>query len=180
MKKPLPSLKFPIPLPSPPTIPPSHWDGRFLPYHFNAIWKTLACFTFSSRGVGIISTYFSVWLWIVTQFNTPKDEISLKVLLVIKNGFLISTWKYWIWILKNESILRIQLEKGVDYFSIQNYVWAVTFFQLEKYRLVYWINVREQPKYTLIFQQLWKLTNNGPEWCKFKMHVTGCFSIIKY
>ena len=46
--------------------------------------------------------------------------------------------------------------------------------------LVYWISVREWPKYTLTSQQSWKLTNKGPKWCNFKMHVTGCLSIIKH
>ena len=62
-------------------------------------------FTYQSRGVEIISTYFSVWLWTVTQFNTSKIEMPLKVLFVIGNGFLITTWKYWIWISKNKRIL---------------------------------------------------------------------------
>ena len=66
--------------------------------------------TFPLRGVEIISTYFSIWLWISTQFNTPKNEMSLKVLLVVGNGFLISTWKYWI--TKNDSILRTTAWKG--------------------------------------------------------------------
>ena len=103
-KKPLHSPKC--------SIPPFHWDGRFLPYPFNANWKTLACFNFLSRGVEIVSTYFSVWLWTVTLFNTPKSEMSLKVLLIIANGILISTWKCWIWISKNESILRTTAWKG--------------------------------------------------------------------
>ena len=51
MKKSVPSPKFP-------TSP--HWDGRFLPHPFNAIWKNLACFIFQSRGVEIISTSFLV------------------------------------------------------------------------------------------------------------------------
>ena len=93
--------------------PPSpFWQERFLPYPFNAIWKTLAYFTFPTRGVEIISKYFLVWLWTATQFNTPKNEMSLKVLLVIGNWFLIFTWKYRIWISKNESILRITAWKG--------------------------------------------------------------------
>ena len=99
------SPKFPIP-------PPPHWQGRFLPYPFNAIWKTLVCFTSPTRGVEIISKYFLVWLWTATQFNTPKNEMSLKVLLVIGNWFLIFTWKYRIWISKNESIPRITDWKG--------------------------------------------------------------------
>ena len=60
----------------------------------------------------------------------------------------------------------LQLEKGVDYSSIQNCVWVVTLFQLEKHQIVYWINVREvHPKYTLTFPQFWKLTNNELESC---------------
>ena len=101
-----------------------HQNFPFPPYPSNAIWKTLACFTFQSQGVEIISTHFSVWLWSVTQFNTPKNEMSLKVLLVIGNGFLIPTWKYWIWISKKESILRATAWKGVHYSSIQSCVWA--------------------------------------------------------
>ena len=107
-KKPLHSPKCPI--------LPFHWDGRFLPYPFNATWKTLTCFNFPSRGVKIgekyVPTYFSVWLWIVTLFNTPKSEMSLKVLMFIGNRILISTWKCWIWISKNESILRTTAWKG--------------------------------------------------------------------
>ena len=83
-----------------------HWEGKFPTYPFNAIWKTLVCLTFLSWGVEIISTYFSVWLWTVTQFNTHQNEMPLKVLLIIGNGFLISMWKYSIWISKNESIFR--------------------------------------------------------------------------
>ena len=41
----------------------------------------------------ITSIYLSVSLWIATQFNTPKNEMPLKVLLVIGNGFLISAVK---------------------------------------------------------------------------------------
>ena len=37
----------------------------------------------------------------------------------------------------------------------------VTLFQLKKYQLVYLINVRELPKYTLTSQQFWKLTNKN-------------------
>ena len=122
MKKSLPSSKFPI-LPL----------GREIsPYPSNAIWKTLTCFTFQSRRVEIISAHFSVWLWNVTQFNTSKNEMSLKVLLVIGNGFLIPTWKYWIWISKNESILRISAWKGVDYSAIQNRVWACHLVSVRK------------------------------------------------
>ena len=90
----------------------------------NVIWKTLLCFTFESRDVEIISTYFSVWLWNVTQFDTPKNEMSLKARLVIRNGFLIAPWKYGIWISNNESIIRTTAPKGVDYSSIQNCVWT--------------------------------------------------------
>ena len=128
---------------SPPTekVPPfskiSHfhrWDDRFLPIPLMLFWKTLACFTFQSRVVEIISTYFSVWLWTVTQLNTPKNEMPLKVLLVIGNGLLIPTWKYWIWISKNEIILRTTAWKGVDYFSILNCVRACHLVSVRKIR----------------------------------------------
>ena len=89
--------------------------GEISLYPINAIWKTLACFTFQSWGVEINSTHFSVWLWTVTQFNTSKNDMFLKVLLVIGNGFLIPTWKYWIWISKNESILRTNKCKKMTY-----------------------------------------------------------------
>ena len=118
----LPSRKFSIPL----------LGGKISPYPSNAIWKTLACFTFQSQSLKIISTYFSVWLWTVTQFNTPKNEMSLKVLLVIGNGFLIPTWKYWIWISKKESIHRTAAWKGVHYSSIQSCVWACHLVSLRK------------------------------------------------
>ena len=49
-----------------------------------------------------------------------------------KEWFLISAWKYWIWISKNESILRTTAWKGFDYSSIRNCVRAVTLFQLDK------------------------------------------------
>ena len=102
-----PSLHQNFPFPS--------WEGRFPPYPSNAIWKTLAGFTYQSRGVEIIATHFSVWLRTVTQFNISKNEMSLKVLLVIGNGFLIPTWKYWILISKNESILRTNKCKRMTY-----------------------------------------------------------------
>ena len=110
----------------------SRWEGRFPPYPSIAIWKTVVCFAYQSRGVEIISTHFSVWLWTVTQFNTLKNELSLKVLLVIWNGFLIPTWKYSIWISKNESILRTTVLKGVDCSSIQNCVWAFHLVSVRK------------------------------------------------
>ena len=47
IKKSLPSPKFPIPL-----------LGGYFPYLSNAVWKTLAFFTFQSRGVKIIFTHF--------------------------------------------------------------------------------------------------------------------------
>ena len=55
----------------------------------------------------------------------------------------------------------------------------VTLFQIEKYQLVYWINVREWHKYTPTPQQFWKLTIDGLKF-NFKMHVTGCLSIMKH
>ena len=79
-------------------------EGRFHHYCSNAIWKTLACFTYQSGGVEIISTYFSVWLWTVTQFNPSENEMSWKVFLFIGSEVLIPTWKYWIWISKRQSI----------------------------------------------------------------------------
>ena len=65
-KNPHPHQNF-LPHPSP------HLDRRFLPYPFIAIWKiwkTLVCFTSPSRVVEIISTYFLVCQWIVTQSDT--------------------------------------------------------------------------------------------------------------
>ena len=97
-----PAAKFPI---------PSLW-GMISPYPFHVISKTLTCFIFPSWGAEIFSTYFSVWLWTVTQFNTDKNEMFLKVLLIIGNGFLISSWKCWVWISKNERILRTTAWKG--------------------------------------------------------------------
>ena len=38
---------------------------------------------------------------------------------------------------------ELQLEKGVDYSTIKIACGHVTLFQLETYRLVYWLNVRE-------------------------------------
>ena len=110
--------------------PSLHQNFSFPPC--NVIWKNLACFAFPSRAVEIISTHFSVWLWTVTHFNTPKNEMFLKVLLVIGNGFLIPTWKYWIWISKNESILRTTAGKDVDYSSIQSCVWAFRLVSFKK------------------------------------------------
>ena len=65
----------------------------------------------------IISTRFLVWPWTVSQFSTPKNEFFLNVFLVIGNVFLIHTWKYWIWISKNESTLKTTTWKSVDYSS---------------------------------------------------------------
>ena len=104
MKKPLPSSKFYIPF----------LGGEICPYRSNAISKTLACFIDQSRGVEIIFTHFSVWLRTVSQFNISKNEMSSKVLLFTGNGFLIPTWKYWILISKNESILRTNKCKRMD------------------------------------------------------------------
>ena len=59
-------------------------------------------------------------LWL--KFNTTNNEMSLKMLLIIRNGFLVPMWKYWISISKNKVLPWLHLEKCVDYFSIQNYV----------------------------------------------------------
>ena len=83
-------------------ISDSRLGGEISPYPFNAVWKTLACFTFPSWGVETTSTYFLVWLWTVTQFNSPKNEMSLKC----------RRERIWIWISKNESILRTTAWKG--------------------------------------------------------------------
>ena len=45
-------------------------------------------------------------------------------------------------------------------------------FRLKKYRLVYWMNMKDWPKYTLTSKQFWKLTTNGLEWCNFKMRLS--------
>ena len=47
--------------------PSPHWEERFIPYLFNAVWKTMACFFFPSQGLQIISAYLLVWLGSVTQ-----------------------------------------------------------------------------------------------------------------
>ena len=140
-------------------LPCPHWEGRFLPYPSNDIWKTWACFSFSSRDVEIISTYFSVWLWTVTQFNTPKSEMSLKLLLVMGNEFLISTWKY-----------RIESQEMKVFSGLQLEMVLITLLSKSVCG-----RVREWLKYLVTFQQFWKLTNNGPKWCNFKMHVIGCY-----
>ena len=101
--------------------------------------------------------------------------MSFKVLLVIGNGFLISTWKYRICISKNESILRTTARKGCWLCFYPKLCRRVTLFHF-----VYWISVREWPKCILTSQQFWKLTNNGPKWCNFKIHVTGCLPIVKH
>ena len=126
------------------------------------------------------STHFSIWLWTMTQFNTPKGVMFLKVLLVIGNGFLIPTWKYWIWISRNESILRTTPCKGVDCSSIQNCVWVCQLVSVKKIPNSLLDNCKRiSYVHTLTSQQFWKLTNNGLRWRNFKMHVTDCLSIIK-
>ena len=108
-----PSLhqNFPFPLLAEEIPPP---PPTYL-YPSDTIWKTLACFAYQSRGVEIISTHFSVWLRTVTQFNISKSEMSVKVLLFIGNEFLIPTWKYWILVSKNESILKTNKCKRMTY-----------------------------------------------------------------
>ena len=72
---------------------------------------------------------------------------------------------------------ELQLEKGVDYSSIQYCVWVVTLFQLEKYWLVYWVNVKEWLNYTLTSQQFWKLTNNGQEYVTLRCMLQTVFQL---
>ena len=118
MKKSLPSTKFSTP------VTPLGW-GDFSPTPLMLFWKTSP-----KRGVEIISKYFIVRLWTATQLNTSKNEMSLKVLLVIWDGFLISpgNTEYEFWRMKVFSILHI--EKGVDYSSIQNFLWVCLFVSL--------------------------------------------------
>ena len=116
---------------------------QIAPYPSNAILEnSFACFTFQSTVVEIISTYFSVCLWTVIQLNTPKNEMPLMVLLVIGNGLLIPTWKYWIWISKNEIILRTTAWKGVDYSSILSCVRACHLVSVRKI----WTSLLEECK----------------------------------
>ena len=107
-------------------FPLPHWEGRFRHYPSNAIWKTLTCLTFQSRGVEIISAHFSVWLWTVTQFHTSENEMSLMVLLVIGNGFLIPTWKYWIWISKKVFSGHINVREWPKYTLTSKQFWKLT------------------------------------------------------
>ena len=93
-------------------IPQQIFNNQFSAYLLNDIWKNMTCFIFHSQVVETISTDLSVWLWTVTQFNTHKNELFLKMLLVIENRLLITTWKYWIWISKNELSLSTTAWKG--------------------------------------------------------------------
>ena len=79
-------------------FPFPRWEEKFSIYPASAVCEILSCFTYRSGDVEIIFTHFSVWLWTVTQFNIPQNELSLNVLLVIGNGLLIPTLKYWLWI----------------------------------------------------------------------------------
>ena len=92
----------------------------------------------------------------------------------------ILTWKCWIWISENESILRITAWKNVDYSSIQNCVWACHLVSVRKIMASSMDKCKRMIKYTLTSQQFWKLTNNGLKWFNFKMHVTVCLSVIKH
>ena len=153
------SPKFPIP--SPP-----HWQGRFLLYPFNAIWKTLVCFTSPTRGVEIISKYFLVWLWTATQFNTfGHRELVFNIHVEIPN-LKFKEWKYS----QDYRLKRVLI----------TLLSKIVCGRATLFHLVYWVSVREWPKHNLTSQQSWKLTNKGPKWCNFKMHVTGCLSIMKH
>ena len=52
--------------------------------------------------------------------------------------------------------------------------------KIEKYRLVYRINVREWPEYTFTAQKISRLTKNGLKQCNFRMHLTDYLSIITH
>ena len=137
MKKSLPSTKFSTP------VTPLGW-GDFSPTPLMLFWKTSP-----KRGVEIISKYFIVWLWTATQHNTSKNEMSLKVLLVI--------WE-WIFNIPLE-IPNMNFEEWK--YSQDKILKKVLITQLSKvfcgyvflFHLVYWISVREWPKYTLTSQQ---------------------------
>ena len=92
-------------------FPSSHWQDRFPSTPLMLFGKPWHILPFHHKGRNNF-TYFSVRLQTVTLFNTPKNEMSLNELLVKVNGFLISTWKYWIWISKNENVLSTKAWKG--------------------------------------------------------------------
>ena len=93
------------------THPSPHWDGRFLPYTPLKMFEKPSCFNFPLKGVEIITYFwFDLYFFLDLKFDTYVSL--LKMLLVIGNGLLISRWKYWIWISKNESILRTTVWKG--------------------------------------------------------------------
>ena len=93
------------------------------------------------------------WAW------HSKNEMLLKAAFDHRNEFFISTWKllnlnFKEWKYSQDYSLKMVLNTLVSKI-VCGYV---TLFQLEKYRLIYWINVREQ----------------------FKMHVIDCLSVIKH
>ena len=108
--------------------------------------------------------------------------MSSKVILVISNGFLISTWKYWVWMSKYYSytLNEYRLKRVLIILLSKTVCGHITLFQLENYRPVYWRSGKELLQHTFTSQQFWKQTKNDLKWCNFKMHVTGYFSIIKH
>ena len=99
---------------------------------------------------GTITTLIwrSVW-----KIYTPKKNVFKRVLIwdlfqkiQMSWVFHIPVWKKWIWVLKNESFLRLSVWvlwlMKFDYSSIEDGVWACTFmFWVENYPLVYLTNV---------------------------------------
>ena len=74
----------------------------------------------------------------------------------------------------------VQIEKSVDYSSIQNCVWAYHFVSVRKLPTSLLEKWKRITSTHFTSQQFWKQTKNDLKWCNFKMHVTGYFSIIKH
>ena len=124
----------------------------------------VAYFNFPLWNVEIISSYFSVWLW------TPESLFRFESLIAKM---------YFTKIPSSARALDSLLPpRKIPH---QIFIPLSPLFEFQRMKVYSGqINVIEWPKYTLTFQQFWKLTNNEPIWCNFKMHVTVCFSIIKH
>ena len=108
-------------------------------------------------------------------------KMSSKVILVISNGFLISTWKYWVWMSKYYSYTLNEYRlKRVLIILLSKTVWAYHFASVRKLPTSLLEKWKRITSTHFTSQQFWKQTKNDLKWCNFKMHVTGYFSIIKH
>ena len=129
------------------------WKQKFLCNLWSLALVKKSCNNINNRRAQVFRLCYFLWLW----FNTPKNESASDHgdhgLLISNTGFEFQRIKIF---------LGLQLEKGIDYSSMQNVVWACHFVSgrkilsslLDKCKRKTWVL-----SHTIDALKLWKCSN---------------------